>query len=94
MMLVGTLLVQVYVPGATSLKDKRQVVKGMIAKIQNRFNVSIAELNSESLWQRATIGVAIIGDDRDHIERQLQLVLNFMDSEPRWEVFQVQKEWN
>lgn len=93
-MLVGTLLVQVYVPGATSLKDKRQVVKGMIAKIQNRFNVSIAELNSESLWQRATIGVAIIGDDRDHIERQLQLVLNFMDSEPRWEVFQVQKEWN
>ncbi len=88
-MLVGTLLVRVHIPSATSLKDKRQVVKGMIAKIQNRFNVSIAELDSEDLWQRATIGVAMIGDSREHIERQLQFVLNFMDAEPRWEVTQV-----
>lgn len=41
-MLVGTLRVEVYIPGATSLKDKRQVVKGMIQKVQHRFNVSIA----------------------------------------------------
>lgn len=93
-MLVGTLHLQVYIPGATSLKDKRNVVKGMITKVQNRFNVSIAELHSEDLWQRATIGVAIIGDDREHIERQLQLVLNFLDAEPRWEVIQVHQDWN
>lgn len=93
-MLVGTLHLQVYIPGATSLKDKRTVVKGMITKVQNRFNVSIAELHSEDLWQRATIGVAIIGDDREHIERQLQLVLNFLDAEPRWEVIQVHQDWN
>lgn len=93
-MLVGTLYLEVYIPGATSLKDRRRVVKGMIAKVQNRFNVSIAELHSENLWQRAAIGVAMIGDDRDHIERQLQLVLNFLDAEPRWEVTQVQQECN
>ncbi|MCK9525106.1 MAG: DUF503 domain-containing protein [Limnochordia bacterium] len=93
-MLVGTLSVQVYIPGATSLKDKRRVVKSMIAKVQNRFNVSIAELHSEDLWQRATIGVACIGDSREHIERQLQYLLNFLDAEPNWEVIQVDIELN
>ena len=42
-MLVGTLKVEVHIPGATSLKDKRQVVKGTIQKVQRRFNVSIAQ---------------------------------------------------
>lgn len=93
-MLVGTLCVQVHIPGATSLKDKRRIVKGMITKVQNRFNVSIAELDNEDLWRRATIGVAMIGDSQEHIERQLQFVLNFLDAETRWEVMQVHLDWN
>ncbi|HKM42610.1 MAG TPA: DUF503 domain-containing protein [Limnochordia bacterium] len=91
-MLVGTLCVQVYIPGSTSLKDKRRIVKGMIAKVQHRFNVSIAELYSEDLWQRATIGIAFVGDEREHVERQLQYVLNFLDAEPGWEVIEVDME--
>jgi uncharacterized protein YlxP (DUF503 family) len=93
-MLVGALYVQVHIPGAASLKEKRRIVKSMIAKVQNRFNVSIAELESENLWQRAAIGIAMVGDNREHLERQLQFVLNFLDSEPRWEVIKVEVEWN
>lgn len=93
-MLVGTLLIEVHVPGAVSLKDKRQVVKGMIKKVQHRFNVSIAEINNENLWQRACIAVAMVGSSREHIERQLQLCLNYMDAEPRWNVTRVDKDWN
>jgi hypothetical protein len=89
-MLVGTLLVQVYIPGATSLKDKRKVVKSVIHRVQNRFNVSIVELDYANLWQRTTIGVAMAGNDKEYIQRQLQLVLNFLDSEPRWEVVEVE----
>lgn len=88
-MLVGTLCVQVYIPGSSSLKDKRRTVKSMMAKVQHRFNVSIAELYSEDLWQRATIGIAYIGDSREHVERQLQYVLNFLDVEPDWEIIKV-----
>ncbi|NMB20544.1 MAG: DUF503 domain-containing protein [Firmicutes bacterium] len=88
-MLVGTLCVQVYIPGSSSLKDKRRTVKSMMAKVQHRFNVSIAELYSEDLWQRATIGIAYIGDSREHVERQLQYVLNFLDAEPDWEIIKV-----
>ena len=93
-MLVGALYVQVHIPGAGSLKEKRRIVKSMIAKVQNRFNVSIAELESENLWQRAATGIAMVGDNREHLERQLQFVLNFLDSEPRWEVIKVEVEWN
>ena len=89
-MLVGTLLVQVYIPGATSLKDKRKVVKSVIHRVQNRFNVSIVELDYANLWQRTTIGVAMAGNDKEYTQRQLQLVLNFLDSEPRWEVVEVE----
>ena len=92
-MLVGTVRVEVYIPGATSLKDKRQVVKGMIQKVQHRLNVSIAQLDGADLWQRATIGIAMVGASREHVERQLQLVLNFLDAEPRWSVTQVEIDW-
>lgn len=92
-MLVGTLYIQVYIPGATSLKDKRQVVKSMIKRMQNTFNISIAELHNEDLWQKANLGVAIVGDNREYLQRQLQLVINFLDSEPRWEVTRVDEDW-
>lgn len=92
-MVVGVLFVQIHISEATSLKDKRRVVKAMVAKVKNRFNVTIAELDSQDLWQRATLGIAMIGDSRDHLERQLQFVLNFLDSEPRWEVVKVDLEW-
>lgn len=89
-MLVGTMELQVYIPSSTSLKDKRQVVKSVTQRAQNRFNVSIAEINNEDLWQRAQIGVAIVGDDSEHIRHQLQLVLNFLDAETRWEILHVE----
>lgn len=92
-MLVGILLIQVHIPGSTSLKDKRRIVKAMVAKVKNRFNVSIAELNNQDLWQYANLGIAMIGDSREHVERQLQFVLNFLDAEPRWEVVKVDFEW-
>ena len=44
-MLIGSMQVEIYIPGATSLKDKRRIVKGMITKVQNRFNVSIVEID-------------------------------------------------
>lgn len=91
-MLVGTLFIEVYIPGAGSLKEKRQVVKSVLRRVQHRFNVSIAEVNNEDKWQRANIAVSMVGDNWDHIERQLQLLINFLDSEPRWEVMRIEMD--
>ncbi|HHU60728.1 MAG: DUF503 domain-containing protein [Bacillota bacterium] len=92
-MLIGTLLVEVHIPQSGSLKEKRTVIKSMIQRIQNRFNVSIAEINNKDLWQRATVGVAMVGDNRAYLERKMQLLINFMDDDPRWEVIKVETDW-
>lgn len=60
-MLVGTLVVQVYIPSSTSLKDKRQVVKSVIHRVQNRFNVSVVELNNEDYGNEPPLGWPLLG---------------------------------
>lgn len=91
-MLVGTLFIEVYIPGAGSLKDKRQVVKSVVRRVQHRFNVSIAEIDNENKWQRASIAVCMAGDDWDYIQRQLQLLINYLDAESRWEVLRIEMD--
>jgi len=55
------------IEAAQSLKDKRQVVRSMKDRLRSSFNVSVAELDSSGLWNRATIGVVSISDSRDYL---------------------------
>lgn len=64
---------------ALSLKEKRQVVRSLLARVRNEFNVSIAEVDDQNLWQRATIGVACVATDQVYAHRQLEAVVKFMD---------------
>lgn len=70
------------------------VIKSMIQRIQNRFNVSISEIDNKDLWQRATIAVAMVGDNQIYIERKLQWIVNFMDEDSRWQVIKVEVGWS
>jgi uncharacterized protein len=65
---IAFLTVELRIEGAHSLKDKRQVVRSMKAKLRQKFNVSVAEIEANDLWQRATIGVVSISDSRDYLE--------------------------
>lgn len=60
-MFVGTLLVELYIPGSHSLKGKRQVMKSMIERMRARYNVSAAEVDNQELWQRGSMGIACVG---------------------------------
>ena len=91
-MIVGCLQVEIYIPGAASLKEKRSVVKSLIRRCQNKFNASVVELNAKDVWRRAVIGVAICGDSREQIERKLQFVLNFIETDVNCEVIAVHTE--
>lgn len=62
-MVVAILKVSLTIPHATSLKDKRRVLKSVKDKLRNRFNVSVAEIGSQENWQRAQIGVAVISNE-------------------------------
>jgi uncharacterized protein YlxP (DUF503 family) len=79
-MVVGTLRFVIQIPGAGSLKGKRHVVRKVIERAKARFNVSIAEVDDNDLWQKAVIGVAAVGNDRAFVNEVLDKVLHSVDT--------------
>jgi uncharacterized protein YlxP (DUF503 family) len=69
----------IQLPESRSLKDKRRVVKSIIERVQNRFNVSIAEVDGQDLWQVASIGLACVSNSAAHADETLQHVIRFVD---------------
>ena len=62
------------IPGVRSLKQKRHVVKGLTSALRQTFAVSVAEVDHQDLWQRATIAVAAVGSDQHQLRRVMQAV--------------------
>ena len=68
-----------HIPHAASLKDKRQVRRSLIDKTRQRFNVSIAEVDTQDMHQTLTIGVAVVSGEAAHALRSLDEVIRFME---------------
>lgn len=79
-MIVGAALVELHVHGSHSLKEKRGVVRSVLQRIRNRFNVSAAEVGGQDTWQRALIGVVSVGSDARAIRTLLGRVVDFVES--------------
>lgn len=62
-MIVGLLTLDLHIPEANSLKSKRMVIKSLIDRIKNKFNVSVAEVDANNLWQRSVIGIAYVANE-------------------------------
>ena len=78
-MIIGVCTLQLSVPVAQSLKEKRQVVKSIIARVRNEFNVSIAEVDDQDLWQSAVLGIACVSSSQRYAHGQLEAVIKFID---------------
>lgn len=78
-MIVGAAVVELHVHGSQSLKQKRGVVRSIVARTRNRFNVSIAEIGGQGTWQRAELGIVTTGNDRTQVRGVLQKVLVFIE---------------
>ena len=68
-----------YVPQATSLKDKRQVCRSIIDKARQRFNASVAEVDTQDIHQTLTIGIAVISSEAAHAQRSLDEIVRFVE---------------
>ena len=77
-MRIGSLILVLRLPLCHSLKEKRSVLKSMIARIQNEFNVAIAEVDEQDRWQIAVLGVATVSADGKHAQQQLQTVIDWI----------------
>lgn len=78
-MIVGTAVVELQLPENGSLKGKRQVLRSIKDQIRARFNVSIAEVDRQDAWQRATLGVAVVSNDARLVDETLNKVVNFIE---------------
>ena len=80
-MFVGVLQVDVEIPEAQSLKDKRRVVKSVLDRMRRQFEVAAAEVSDQDVWNRAGLGIAVVSNARRHAESRLQKVLNALEDE-------------
>ena len=79
-MVIGVCTIELYLPENRSLKGKRQVVNSLKGRLQNRFNISIAEVDHLDTWQRATLGVSLISKDQVQVDRELNKMIYFIEN--------------
>ena len=71
---VGVITLELRLDGSHSLKDKRHYVKGLKDRLRTRFNVAVAEIDYQELWQRGLVAVVTVSNDQTHAEKVLQSV--------------------
>ncbi|MGD0115060.1 MAG: DUF503 domain-containing protein [Dehalococcoidia bacterium] len=79
-MMVGVCRLTLRLPENASLKGKRQVIKSLTARIRNRYNVSIAEVDSQDSWQIASLGISCVSNSSSHANEMLTKVVGFVRS--------------
>jgi len=78
-MVVGVLKIEFRFPEAHSLKEKRSRLKRVINQLQAHYNVSVAEVGKNDLWQSAVIGITLVGNDGKFVNSCLDQILNFVE---------------
>jgi uncharacterized protein len=71
---IGLLTLEIHIPDARSLKDKRQVLRSLKDKLRAHFNVAVAELAHQETWQRSRVGVVSISGDAKHLEDSIAAI--------------------
>ena len=92
-MVVGVCSLELFIPEALSLKQKRSVLKSMLEGLRSRFNVSAAEVEHMDLWQRATVGIACVSNSQPFVDQVLNKVVDWVEANPRVNVSRVEIEF-
>ena len=91
-MIIGICTCEIYIFNANSLKSKRSVVKSIIEKSKNRFNISIAEVGENDKWHKSIIAFSTISKDQRLVEETIEKVINFFDSYSEIEIININRE--
>jgi uncharacterized protein YlxP (DUF503 family) len=91
-MFVGVCTIEVHIPESGSLKTKRQSLRSLKDRIRNTFNVSVAEVDGNDLWQRSSLAVAAVSNDKSHLNQTLDRVVNMVRAVPELDLLDYQIE--
>jgi len=91
-MIVGVMTTRMYFNGVTSLKEKRSIVKSIIGRLKSRFNISIAEVDYQDNKTSASLGISIVSNDTQFINKQFDTIIDFMQKDGRFYLGQIERE--
>ena len=91
-MVVGVAKLSLRLPDNQSLKGKRRVIKRICERLRQRFNVAVAEIDSQDVWQAAELGFVMVGNQGSHINSKLDKAINFIENMQLAEIVDVQME--
>jgi hypothetical protein len=92
-MTVGVLSIRLLIPGSHSLKDKRRALRSIKDRLRTGFNVSVAEVDCQDVWQTAVLAVAAVGADRGVVDGLLGKVSDLVRRNRQVEVVKCEKEF-
>lgn len=81
-----------YIAHSDSLKDKRQICRSLVAKARQKFNASVAEVDTQELCKTLTIGVAVVSGDGKHAKQMIDELIRFMENNTEAELLEVAYE--
>ncbi len=85
-MIIGLCTIELFIPDAHSLKAKRQILLSLKERLRSKFNLSVAEVGDQDLWQKAMLGLACVANESAHVNRVLDQALNLVRSIPTIEL--------
>ena len=92
-MIIGFRSIEIFIPEARSLKDKRQVLRRVKDRIKSGYNVSYAEIDYHDKWQRCVLGLVSVGVKRADVDNRLDSILRMIEQDHRVTVLNVEREY-
>lgn len=91
-MIVGTIKIKIYAPWVHSLKEKRSIVKSIISKVQNKFNVSISEVDEQDIYKTIVLGIACVTDSTKVANSIIDNIIFFIEENTEAEIINIIRE--
>jgi len=92
-MLVGVCEYQLFLPCVHSLKEKRALLKSLQARLRNKFLAAVCEAEQQELWQRSTLGVAVVANQQRQVEKMLASITEFVENfSPEIELIDIKQD--
>ena len=91
-MIIEAATIKLYAPWVHSLKEKRMVVKSIIPKVHNKFNISIAEVDEQDVHQTIILGMACVAGTTSLADSIIDTVINFIENNTEAEILDIQRE--
>jgi len=79
-MMIGSVVFDLDIDNAFSLKEKRRVLNSLKTRLKNKFNVAVAEVGDKDIWNRSTLAVVTLSDERSFLDSQIQSIISFVEA--------------